>query len=195
MTEVTDATDSLGPVDEGEEFSSFEPDPLQEEPKSVLEGIRRQREAMLAENYVDINIPGYQGLLVCRYVSVDFTVTADISVRVAKPVKKQDERSLAYLNGLIDSIAAHCDEFYAREKPNDDPVPLAKVLGLEEGTKVRYGARLLEAVGQDVPEQISPRLVVKMVFPRNEAIVAHAQALDAWLSTGSAEVDEELLGN
>lgn len=158
---------------------------------SIRDALVAKREHNAAHRTTDLDIPGYEGKLFCRYKLLDSKRLNSIGDRVMKTMRENDERALA---GALDTLIAACDEFYVRYEGRE--IPLREVIGQEE--QVRYDSALatfLKFEGE-LPETPTARSVAMALFLNNEiAIAAHNHSLSRWMMGNEAEVDAEFLGD
>lgn len=158
---------------------------------SIRDVLVAKREHNAAHRTTDLDIPGYEGKLFCRYKLLDSKRLNNIGDRVMKTMRENDERALA---GALDTLIAACEEFYVRYEGKE--FPLREVIGQEE--PVRYDSALATFLKFDgeLPETPTARSVALALFLNNEiAIAAHNHALSRWMMGNEAEIDEEFLGD
>ena len=158
---------------------------------SIRDALVAKREHNAAHRTTDIDIPGYDGKLFCRYNLLDSKRLNSIGDRVMKTMRENDERALA---GALDTLIAACQEFYVRYEGKEHP--LRDVVGQEE--PVRYDSALADFLKfrDELPETPTARSVVLALFLSNEiAIASHNHQLSRWMMGNEAEVDEEFLGD
>lgn len=156
---------------------------------SIRDALVAQREHNASHRTHDIDVPGYDGKLFCRYKLLDSKRLNGIGERVMKTIREKEERALA---GALDTLIAACDEFFVRY--NGEEIALSEVIGQEE--PVRYDVALatfLKFEGE-LPETPTARSVALALFLNNEvAIAAHNHLLSRWMMGNESEVDLELL--
>lgn len=134
------------------------------EPEGGLAAIRRAREHLTATRTEDFDIPGYGGLLVCRYQRLSFDEYNEALFGAEGSIV---ERNAQFL------IAA-CEQFLAR----DDDGQLRPIVA---GAITRYGD--LEPV-LDIEAESTRRIVIDGVFGGNElALNDHSDDVNRWMRT------------
>jgi hypothetical protein len=164
-------------------------DELHEEtqaPSSLLDTLRAKREERAAERHFDIELPGYDGLLVLR--------CGPIPGRTLTLLRERSERSKSPerdFNLNADTLIAACREVLGREQRSH---PL-RVLPDADGEPVRIDERLADLL--QLPAT-SARDVLRCLFENAnspEVAVAYQAGLYMeWAASSLDELDEELLG-
>ena len=154
-------------------------------PDSLLERLREDRRALASAESTTIEIPGYDGELVCRYRLMEASELEKIARKAAK--LPRERRNLAV---TMDSLSASCIEFETVDHRNGGA---AGTLAENGGDPIRYDDRLAEALGYTAK---SAREAVLGLFGGNEiAVLTHGAQLARWWSDASEDVDEDFLGN
>ena len=154
-------------------------------PDSLLERLREDRLALASAESTTIEIPGYDGELVCRYRLMEASQLEKIARRAAK--LPRERRNLAV---TMDSLSAACIEFETIDHRNGGD---AGKLAENGDDPIRYDDRLAEALGYTAK---SAREAVLGLFGGNEiAVLTHGAQLARWWSDASEDVDEDFLGN
>lgn len=167
---------------------------------SILDQVKQKRVEAQEPHYTDIDIPGYEGLLVARYQVVEFKVFEAAEKRI-----KKDKSGPKMLLMAIDQIINCCDQILVLDPghpacvENDkgektDLRPIDPVAA-EQGAPVKWEPRLAKLL--DIPESEylgQARLVVKAVFGNEPAIVQHSTKVGLWLKDTSRDIDDVFLG-
>lgn len=157
---------------------------------SVVDMLRRRRQALASETTTDLDIPGYGGELFARYHLIDGKQLNAIATKVQKTEREASARALF---ASIDVLIAACDGLYIRDHGVEKGVH--EVMG--EDTPVRYDQRLAEFLQYEGALGANPtaRGVVLGLFGNNElAILTHSGNLQRWMMGLEAQNDEEFLG-
>lgn len=151
---------------------------------SLMASLRAKRDEIEQSQGLplELDIPGYDGLLVCRYKRVKWEIVSEISDRInANPDPGAD------LNGSADLLIACCDEMLTRK--DGQLVPLHEAIGLDLGGKpVRYEERLAKAFGYEAD---SARQVVLGLFRNEFAVVQQQREVLAWLWESKSKADAD----
>jgi hypothetical protein len=161
-----------------------------EQPGSLRDRLLARRKEISENRTVDIDLPGYDGLLYVRYHLLDGPRLNEIATKVIKTTKDRAERGLL---AAIDTLIAATVEFRVRDGGRDKA--LAEEIGdsdLPVGWDQRL-ARWLE-IEDDIDPNRPARSIVLSVFLYNDvAIAAHNQKLSRWMMGNNVSVDEELM--
>lgn len=183
MSEAT-TEHPLGPVE-----LRTDPDYEPEEPSApaspMLAAIRAKQAAHAAEHTYDVDVPGYDGLLVIRCGPLGGRRLSTIRARMESS-KSPDRESNVNLDTLIEG----CREVLGRQDVQDPLVPL------DDELPVRIDKRLSRMLG--LPETASAREVLLNVFagandPDMAVGVAAGSYLD-WCSSANGQIAEDVLG-
>src|SRR5438093_471439 len=121
-------------------------------PDSVLAQLRELRTQLQQERHIDVDVPGYQGVLRARYRPLSYERLRAIAERTRKAPGTEAGRELAL---AAESLIAACEVMLVRQ--NDGSYePLE-----HGGTPVRYDEHLAEALAVTNPEgdgPIEPRM-------------------------------------
>jgi hypothetical protein len=174
------STDPYTPVDVEDE-----PTAAVDSSSTLLAHVREQRDKKLAEDhYLDVDLPGYDGLLVARFVP--FPVAK--SERAAPSMrKKMDKGEPILLDSACDTLINACEQIMVRKPGETDPI------AIDDENPVRFDSRLAELIGLGKSE--TSRQVVKDLFFTEQGIIAVAMTVDTWMRDVTKEADEEFLGN
>jgi hypothetical protein len=162
--------------------------------ESVLGQLRELREQLQQERHLDLNVPGYSGVLRARYSPLSYERLRSIGDKARKASTTEAGRELVL---AAESLVAACEGMYFR-KEDGSYEPLVN----DTGKVVKYDKDLANALGVENPAgdgEIEPRMVVYEVFGglHNGAdlrVITHFQQFGAWQGTGDEEVDEQLVG-
>lgn len=161
---------------------------------TIMEKLRAQR-AEAVPDTVDINIPGYQEMLVGRYGIISGKDLASIGKKVSRQFKDRDDQNLY---ATVDLIISSCQGLYYRNLDVDggeDLIPLSPDYNPEtnpDPTPMTFqDARLAEFLGFRAE---TAREAVFQTFKQNDSsIIAHGMLLTRWFADTSKEVDETFL--
>jgi hypothetical protein len=164
---------------------------LPEPEESLVDRLRKQRQAVAENKFTDLDIPGYNGDLFCRYRLLDGTELDQIIRKVRRTVKDRSEQVMA---ATLDNIITACEELWVRDNGKERPVRDLSTVPTD--LPVKYDVILAEFLGfsAELPDPPTARSVVLGVFGGNDiAVSAHGARLAQWMMQSGAEVDE-LLG-
>jgi hypothetical protein len=149
---------------------------------SVLEQLREQREELkTGEHRLDLDIPGYNGMLVARYKPLRWSIIEALTKKVRKDKSGVSKNVLASTDTLIEA----CEEIFLRVNGELTSIPTGA------GLPVKFDTRLAEALSF---EAATVREVVAGVFPNEMGVIEHNVMYSRWLRDVTKEVDEDLLG-
>lgn len=154
-------------------------------PGSLAAQIKEKRQELSQARHLDLEIPGYNGLLVARYVPVDWDEMKKIAEKVERS-KNPRKELLAHADTLI--IA--CDEIFARQ--DGELVPLHKAFGLPDAEPVGYDDRLAGCL--DIADATTARQVLLRTFENDLAVTAQHNVVAEWMQESRQEDDEDFLG-
>lgn len=172
-------------------------DPLREREltdtkESIAGRLRKQRQAAAENKFHDIDIPGYNGELFCRYRILG---GEEVDAIVKKVRQETNNRSEQVLASTLDNIITACDEFWLRDEGKE--IPLKKHPDVDSELPVRYDATLAEFLqfSDELPDPPTARSVVLGLFVGNDlAVSAHGAILVQWMMSGGVELDMMLGG-
>lgn len=149
---------------------------------SIMDQVREQREELKEEeHHLDLDIPGYNGLLVARYIPVRFQVIEKLAKAAQKDRSGVSKNVLASTDTLIEA----CQEIFLRVDGELQPIPTGS------GVPVTFEKRLAEALGF---EATTAREVVAGVFANEFGVIDHNVRYSKWLRDVTKEVDDDFLG-
>lgn len=151
---------------------------------TVMQQLRDQREELKSGDHIlDLDIPGYNGMLVARYKPVRFEIIEKLTRRAQKEAKRFNISM--NLLASTDTLIEACDQIMLRVNGELTPIPTGS------GLPVRFDSRLSEAMGFEAEEA---REVVAGVFGNEFGVITHNVQYSTWLRDVTKEVDENLLG-
>jgi hypothetical protein len=150
------------------------------EPGTVLDRLKEIRREFQAEHEVALEIPGYRGELLARYVPLPWEVIRNLTMRAERMRRAPDIEVTVAADGLINA----CVGFVYRDVASGKREPLK--FGGEEITG--YGPTLARALGIENVETV--REITKAVFPDDMALVSHYGMLMDWQAERN-DSDEE----
>lgn len=149
---------------------------------SPIEYLRRRRKEIGEDRTLDLDIPGYEGILVCRYQRLDWDELKKITDKASKS-KNPRRELIAHCDVLIKA----CQQFMIRKDGQLEPINNAYPEVGEE--PVRYDQRLAAIFDISLSAGQGARTVVLALFNNDVAVTAHQGELVEWLSTSNAEDD------
>jgi hypothetical protein len=160
---------------------------------SLIERLQQERKRALARpKTLDVEIPGYQGMLVARYKPLPWE---DLQELLDRAGGYEEE-----LKANIDGVIRACDRLMVRQD-DGELVSLADQLrdqGEQVEGEIRYDHRLVEILSLNVtpPPEGTVRELVLAVFagavsPEN-SVTHHATAIGGWMRGASLGVDASL---
>jgi hypothetical protein len=165
-----------------------EPQPIQAAPgDSVLDAVRKRREALVQDRYLDLEVPGYNRCLVLRCGPIDAKKLGQVRERAAKV---GGGAAMLDFGFNADVITDSCREVLGRRSPEDE------LEGIDpEGEPVRIDARLAELLGVKADRARDLLRALYSGAPSPEVAIERAQIdLYQWSSGQEAELEEDLLG-
>lgn len=175
-------------------------------PTNALSGalakIGEQHKKLRDQKTLDLQIPGYEGLMKVRYRLLPEAEMDRLSKRL-EAVK--DEGVIGSWEAEADTIVALCDRIYLRENTDDE----WQVLQDDNGP-IRFGAsfaQALEAVGIQVGSGRARESVIDFFSPRADpsdptsarqfpnAMERHTNAIILWNRNQTELIARDLLGN
>jgi hypothetical protein len=153
-------------------------------PHGVLAQLRKRRAALQQERHVDLEVPGYDGLLLTRYHPLPWETLQEINNRAEKTLRSNPRKDLIM---AADVLITACECMLYREDRNADT---AKVLGGD--SPMRFDKRLAEVMG--IEGAVTARQVLFGIFPDDLGITSTYVSLMEWQGEGDVETDDELAG-
>lgn len=163
--------------------------PPGDQPSSIVDRLRKQREAAMENRTVDLDVPGYGGDLFIRYGQLDTKTLSRMGDNILKTEKDRVQRAILV---AMDVLIAACEGVYVRD--NGQEVGVHEILGDE--APVRFDMRLAEWLKfvDELPETPTARSIVMKLFIDNElAIGAQSQVLQRWMVSNENKLSEELM--
>jgi hypothetical protein len=157
------------------------------EPDSVLQALRARRQTHAADRHVDLDVPGYRGLLVLRLGPIPSQTMSRLRERAER--SRSPERDY---NLNADTLIAACRQVLGRARPTDE----LQLLVDPEGEPVRIDERLAELLGVEGVKDARGMLRVLYEGANSPelAVAAAGGQYVEWASGANNEIDEELLG-
>lgn len=175
--------------DQVTEVSQPDDDVLPTDRESLADRLRRQRKEQAENTWHDVDIPGYNGELFCRYRLLESQELDGIGRKVRQEVRDRSERILA---AAMDGLILSCMEFFVREDGREMPLREHPTYQGPKDVPVRYDINLAEYLEftDQLSDPPSARGVVLALFGGNDVAVQTHSALNAqWMMRGGAEVD------
>jgi hypothetical protein len=160
---------------------------------SITDRLRLQHKEQVDQKFKDIDIPGFNGDLFCRYIHIDGKQLDAIGVKVRAEFRNRGERVFA---STCDNMILACDEFWVRDDGREIPFREAPGYKGPRDIPVRYDIELAQALGfaEHVSDPPTARSIVLGLFAGNDlAVNAHGARLMNWLMQIGSEMDA-LLG-
>jgi hypothetical protein len=152
---------------------------------SVIDRLREQRKKIGEQRSLDLDIPGYDGVLVARYNRLEW----DDLKKIGK--KADDSRHpRKELMSHCDVLIKACEQIMIRKDGLLEPITNAYPEVGEE--PVRYDARLAVILDIELKERQGARTVVIAAFGGNEvAVTAQQTELVEWVQSSNTADDED----
>lgn len=152
---------------------------------TLLTSLRAKREALKADHYLDLDIPGYDGLLLARFRPFPI----EKSEAKAKQLQKlQASNAPVLLKASCDTLIDACEQLMVRTEEGGDPKPIDP----DTDVPIAFDSRAAELFGFSAT---TARQVVIGLFGTEQSIVAMSVEVSRWMTTLQRDNDEELLGN
>lgn len=166
--------DTVPEVEEKEGLEEDEDVPSPED-MTLLKELRKKREQSLAERPpLEIPVPGYDGLLVMKFVQIPWERANKIINKSQRAARKDPRKEL---EGAADLLVAACEGIYARLKPSD---PLRRIAdGFDQDLAERLGFQAARA-----------REVVFGTFNNDFAVMSTMNDVFNWISEEAEENDD-----
>lgn len=161
---------------------------------SVLGQLRSRRRRLGEKTHLDMEIPGYNGLLFARYRRVPWEDLKKITLKAEKsksPVKE--------LLGQADVLIVACQEILVREPSREDAdeeglAPIDPDSSRMEPTRFDRNLARILGFSPDELEDLTARKVVFGVFQNDLAVTVQQNEVMEWAASNQEEIDEELEG-
>jgi hypothetical protein len=166
--------------DDEEDLIAVPPNP--DDAQSLLDQIKEQREDLKSgEHRLELDVPGYNGMLVVRYKPVRWDVIEQLTKKVRKDKSGVSKNVLASTDTIIEA----CEEVLLRVNGELTSIPTG------QGGPVQFDSRLASALSFEAE---TARQVVAGVFPNEMGVIDHNVRYSRWLRDVTKEVDDDLLG-
>lgn len=150
--------------------------------QSLLDSVIASREEIRGEHHLDLEVPGYKGVLWLRFKLIPFKQTEQMGERLRRESKKLESMTLT---GAIDTLIAGCEQVMLKDGDTLHPIdPAAE-------PPVKLEQRLAELLRFEAD---TARKVVRELFGNDYAITQTAVRLSRWMTDTTREVDEDFLG-
>lgn len=157
--------------------------------ESVMDRLRKKREAIGSNNVHFMDIPGYDGELVAEFKRMRWEALADIAESAEAGHTKRKA-----LNGHADVIATACSQLLIRRTlpgGEEELTPMNELFSEQFGsTPVRFDPRLTEFLELRIEGTPTARKVVFGVFNNDLAVTAFHNELGAWMQSSRSEEEE-----
>ena len=130
------------------------------------------------ETSITLEIPGYKGLLWCRYRLLTLDEISRMTTRVQK-LPKAEQLGAASAS----TLASSCEEFLYQHNPGSERQPL----GSEE--PVKYDKKLAEIIGFE-PKETARGIAMELFKGNGVAMIMHANEINQWIETAGLEAHE-----
>ena len=158
-----------------------------EEGVSVLDAVRKRREALAHDRFYDLDVPGYNGCLVLRCGPIDAKKLGQVRERLTRA----GGGAVLDFSFNADIIIDSCREVLARRRPED----VLESIDPNGDEPVRIDARLAELFGVETNRARDLLRVLYEGAPSPEVAVERAQIdLYQWSAGAEEELEEDLLG-
>lgn len=148
---------------------------------SILSTLKAKREAIARERHVDLDIPGYGGLLVVRCHPVGWEKLKEIGTAAEK-----DRHPKKELFAQANTLIAATDQLFIRDGGKlKSPDP--------DGSVVRWDPKLAELL--DLGTMNRARDILLAVFNNDVAVSLLHADFSEWNAVVNPEVDEDFSGN
>lgn len=163
---------------------------LEEEEESTEEGgnllanLREKRKEISEARHLDLEIPGYDGELIARYVPVEWDEVKKIGEKLNKSKNPRRE-----LYAQADVLARCCDQILVRVKGKlksmGDVFP---ELGVE---RIAFDPNLAQALDFEINSHSPARSAVLQAFNNDMAVSAQHTEVMEWIQSSSREDDQD----
>lgn len=151
-------------------------------PGSPISRLREVRQEVAQRTTVDLDVPGYQGLLIARYEPIPY----DVETRATRRALQHEGDPDAITQAAADCLISACVGMYYRDEQGEVQ-PL-----MWEQEQVRFDKGLAAVLDLEFGE--TPREVLLGVFHTGaQAVEAQFDALRYWSITRDREIDDQLV--
>lgn len=154
------------------------------EKNSLLADLRKRREAIGQDRYLDQDVPGYEGDLVCRYNPIPWEEAKRIADKLEKSSNPRKE-----LYAQADVLIRACREFLI--KIDGKLVPLQEAFPELGDEPIRYDDRLAKAIGFDLVNGSEARSACLRLFNNDMAVSAQHNVVMDWIQSSSRGSDQD----
>lgn len=157
---------------------------------SYIEQLRERRKELAKGRHIDLPVPGYRGMLICRFVPVEWKQIKAINTRAS-----QDQAAEAELFQQIDTLVRATERMFFKTE-NGALVDLGDMDGeVPEGETppaVAWDRELAAILGIDLDDRDTTREVMRKVFDNDVAIAGLYSRLGIWMQNTDAQINEEM---
>lgn len=157
---------------------------VEKEKDSLLAELRKRRESIGKDRYLDQDIPGYEGDLVCRYDPIPWDEAKRIADKLEKSSNPRKE-----LYAQADVLIRACREF--RIKISDKLVPLQEAFPELGDNPIKFDDRLAKALGFDLVSGSESRSACLRLFNNDMAVSAQHNVVMEWIQSSSRGSDQD----
>lgn len=151
--------------------------------RDLIGTLRAKREALKEDHWLDLDLPGYDGLLVARFRPFPL----EKQERKMAEFQKAQGRSPILLKAACDTLIDACEQLMVRKNPGEDPVPIDE----DALPPIAFDNRAAELFGFTAT---TARQVVMGLFGTEQSILAMNVRVSQWMTDVTREADEDLLG-
>jgi hypothetical protein len=156
---------------------------------SIMESLRARHRELQEKEYVDLEIPGFRGELLCRYRLLDSREVAKIGKRARKQSGNDEDGALI---ATMDALISSCVEFYYRHG-DGSMHPLSQSIS-QDAPPVRYDASLANFLGLDATTAREVCLGVFGGEGHDLSVLLHGRQLQRWMADTSQDVSDDFMG-
>lgn len=162
---------------------------------AALDGIRKQRSAMIGKDYLDLLVPGYEGNLKIRYRNLSDEEHDQLTKAVERANEKED--TAGERRATANVLVKHHDMIFVRESGDEE------FILLEEGDgPIRFGREIVRVLGLSDTVDTATMAVIETFSPIDEkgrrtqpdAMATHMQAIVAWRQGRMEDINKAVLG-
>lgn len=182
MTEVMEEKDELSP--EGHDSEDELDTSVEHDEDNLLANLRAKRQEISEARHLDLEIPGYDGELVARYIPVEWDVIKDISKKLEKSKNPRKE-----LYAQADVLARTCEQILVRVRGTLKPMGhVFPELGAET---VAFDPNLGKALDFEMNSHSPGRSAVLQSFNNDLAVAAQHNEVLEWIQSSNRDDDED----
>jgi hypothetical protein len=162
--------------------------PSDDEEESILTRLRRQRKSIAENQFIDLDLPMYNGEIFVRYRLLDGSEIDGIGQKVRSQTANRSERMLAQ---VLDTLILACQEIWVRDNGKEMPLRQHPEFTGDGDVPVRFDKSFAEFLDFEADRS---RDVVLGIFGGNDiAASAHCARLTQWMMQSGADLNT-LLG-